>query len=69
MVEKNVGGNDRTVRALAAVVLTVLAVSALRKQKHKTGLLVGLAALGAGFNAVTGFCGLNATLGIDTTEE
>lgn len=69
MVETNVGGNDRTVRALAAVVLTVLAISALRKQKRKTGLLVGLAALGAGFNAVTCFCGLNATLGIDTTAD
>lgn len=69
MVEQNVGGKDRTVRALAAVVLTVLAVSALRKQKRKTGLLVGLAALGVGFNAVTCFCGLNATLGIDTTED
>jgi len=25
--------------------------------------------LGLGFNATTGFCGLNATLGVDTTDE
>ncbi len=69
MAEKNVGGRDRLVRASLAVVLTVVAVSTLRKGKAKTGLLALIGALGFGFNATTGFCGMNKTLGIDTTDE
>lgn len=69
MVETNVGGRDRQLRALLAVALTILAVSTLQKGKRKTGLLAVVGALGFGFNATTSFCGLNATLGIDTTEE
>ena len=66
--KQNVGGRDRTVRAVLAVVLTVLAVLLLKKGKRKTGLLVVLGALGFGFNATTGYCGMNAALDIDTTE-
>jgi hypothetical protein len=69
MVEKNVGGRDRLVRALLAVVLTVVALSTLGNGKKKAGLLAGVGALALGFNATTRFCGLNETLGIDTTEE
>lgn len=67
--EKNVGGRDRLVRTLLAVVLTVVAVSSLRSGRRKTGLLAGIGALGFGFNAVTCFCGVNETLGIDTTSD
>lgn len=66
--EKNVGGMDRALRTLLTVVLTVVAVRALKKGSRSKGLLAGVAALGLGFNATTGFCGLNATLGIDTSE-
>jgi hypothetical protein len=66
--EKNVGGRDRTVRAVLAVVATIVAVTALRKGKRSRALLAGAVALGMGFNAVTCFCGLNATLGLDTTD-
>jgi hypothetical protein len=69
MVDKNVGGLDRIGRAALAVVLTVVAIGAFKQGKRSKGLLVGLAALGAGFNATTCFCGLNETLGIDTTGE
>ena len=69
MVDTNVGGRDRIVRALFAVVLTVVAINTLRSGKNKTGLLAGIGALAFGFNAVTCFCGLNQTLGIDTTTE
>ncbi|PSP99813.1 DUF2892 domain-containing protein [Halobacteriales archaeon QS_4_69_31] len=64
----NVGGRDRLVRALLAVVFTVVAVRALLAGHRKRGLLATVGALGFGFNAVTCFCGLNAALGIDTTE-
>lgn len=69
MVDKNVGGRDRLVRSLLAVVLTVVAVSTLKKGKHKTGVLALVGALGFGFNSTTCFCGVNKTLGMDTTDE
>jgi len=69
MGQKNVGGRDRLVRALLAVVLTVVAIRTLRKGRRTAGLLAGVGALGFGFNATTGFCGMNEALGIDTTDE
>ncbi|OAQ51403.1 hypothetical protein HTG_17070 [Natrinema mahii] len=69
MVDRNVGGRDRLVRALLAVVLALVAATTLRNGKHKTGLLALVGALGLGFNATTCFCGLNKTLGIDTTTD
>lgn len=69
MAESNVGGRDRFVRASLAVLLTIVAISTLRKGNRKTGLLALTGALGFGFNATTCFCGLNQVLGIDTTEE
>ena len=67
-VESNVGGRDRFIRAILAVVLTVIAVKALRGGKRKTGLVALLGGLGSGVNATTCFCGLNKALGIDTSE-
>ena len=69
MAETNVGGRDRLARTLLAALLTIVAVSTLRKGKRKTGLLALVGALGLGFNATTCFCGLNKTLGIDTTTD
>lgn len=67
-IESNVGGRDRFVRAILAVVLTAIAVKTLRKGKQKTGLVALLGGIGLGINATTCFCGLNKALGIDTTE-
>jgi hypothetical protein len=67
--ERNVGGVDRIVRGVLAVVLTVVAVAALRSGNRSLGAVAAVGALGAGFNATTCFCGLNATLGIDTRQE
>jgi len=69
MAKKNVGGRDRLVRTLLAAFLTVVAISTIKKGKRKTGLLALVGALGFGFNATTCFCGLNKTLGIDTTSD
>jgi len=69
MLQKNVGGRDRLARALLAAFLTVVAIRALGSGKKTTGVLAGIGALGFGFNATTGFCGLNEALGIDTTDE
>ncbi|MEF8820892.1 MAG: DUF2892 domain-containing protein [Halovenus sp.] len=68
-VEQNVGGTDRIVRAVLATILAVVAILALRKGKRSAGVLATLGAIGFGINAVTCFCGLNETLGIDTTAE
>lgn len=67
-LERNVGGRDRLVRAALAVLLTVVAVGALRRGKRPAGLLAGIGALGLGFSATTCVCGLNRLLGVDTTE-
>ena len=65
--KRNVGGRDRLVRGLLAVVLAAVALRAVWRGQRTTGLLAGVGALGLAFNAVTCFCGLNAMLGIDTT--
>jgi hypothetical protein len=70
VIEKNVGGTDRRVRAALAVVLAAVGVAAA------AGLLPGVGTVGAavaltasagfGFNAVTQRCLGNRLLGIDT---
>jgi hypothetical protein len=65
----NVGGKDRLIRAIGAVLLTITAVRALRAGRQSTGALAALGAIGLGFNATVCFCGLNAALGIDTTSD
>jgi hypothetical protein len=67
--DKNVGGRDRLIRAGLAVLLTIVSLRWLRSGKRKRGLLAGIGALGLGFNASTGYCGLNDTLDIDTTAD
>lgn len=67
--KQNVGGRDRQIRTVLAVLLSVVAVRTLTSGKYKTGLLAAVGAAGFGFNATTGFCGLNETLGLDTTSE
>lgn len=66
-MERNVGGRDRTVRAILAVILAALAVRALAKGRRGRGTLAAVAAVGLGVNAVTCFCGVNRVLGVDTT--
>jgi len=67
--DQNVGGRDRLIRAVLAVVLTIVSLRWLRSGKRKRGLLAGIGALGLGFNATTGYCGINDTLDIDTTAD
>ncbi|MFB6304293.1 MAG: YgaP-like transmembrane domain [Haloferacaceae archaeon] len=68
-LERNVGGRDRRLRAGLAVVLLVVAALALRSDRRAVAVVAVVGATGLGFNAVTCFCGLNALLGVDTTEE
>jgi len=68
MIEKNVGGLDRTVRFVVGSLLSVLGVAGLLVPVVGTTLAV--MALGGGaallFNAVTQRCLLNRLLGVDT---
>lgn len=68
-LEKNAGGRDRLVRALFAVVLTIVAVRSLRNGKRRTGLLAGVGALGVGFTATSRYRGTNETASGDATAD
>jgi hypothetical protein len=63
---KNVGGLDRKLRAVLGTLLA-LAGAGLFATGRVTVAVMALAG-GAGllFNAVTGFCGMNALFGVDT---
>ena len=65
---QNVGGRDRLVRFLLAAGLSIAAVRWLRSGKRARGLLAGIGALVFGFNATTGYCGVNDALDVDTTD-
>ncbi len=67
-MEKNVGGTDRTVRAVLAVTFAVVGLLALQRGRRSVGVFAAIAAVGMAINAVTCFCGLNKALGIDTTD-
>jgi len=68
-IERNVGRTDRIVRAVLAVGATALALLALQSGRRSLGTIAAIAAVGLGINAVTCFCGLNKSLGIDTTAD
>ena len=65
---RNVGGRDRKARGVLGVLLGLAAVVALGFDRRTQAAVVGVAAAGLLFNAVVGFCGLNALLGIDTCQ-
>jgi len=63
---QNVGGLDRRLRGGAGVVLAVVAVVLLVEQRGTLAAVTFAASGGLLFNAVTGVCGVNALLGVDT---
>ena len=67
MFERNVGGDDRRLRAVLAVVFAVAAAWGLLEGRRPLAVVAGLTALGTGFNAVVCWCGVNEALGLDTT--
>jgi hypothetical protein len=64
--ERNVGGIDRYARAVLALVFLGIGAFALASSRPGLGLGALVASAGLGFNALTGFCGINAVLGVDT---
>lgn len=67
MLDRNVGGRDRLVRAALAVCFALVAAAALLDGRRGLGVVALLAAAGTGFNAVVCWCGVNAALGLDTS--
>lgn len=65
-LQQNVGGIDRLARGVFAVVLLAAGGWFVLAGRTLVGALALAGAVGLGLNAVTGFCGLNALLGIDT---
>lgn len=65
-LERNVGGIDRVARAAFGAVLLVAGGATFGSGSVVVGVLLLAAAAALLFNAVTGFCGVNALLGIDT---
>lgn len=68
MIERNVGGWDRRLRAVGAVLALIVAAAATLRGRTALALVSGLVAVGLGVNAATGFCMGNKLLGIDTCE-
>lgn len=68
-LERNVGGIDRVIRGIVGSWLVVVAVAALLDDQRGTAAASAIAGIGLLFNWRTGFCGCNAALGIDTTDE
>ena len=66
MFEQNVGGADRIARGIFGAVLVVVAVGAFLAGRRSAALAAGIASAGLLFNFVTGRCGMNKLLGIDT---
>lgn len=69
--EKNVGGWDKKIRYVLGTILVIVGlVVGIGSQGQITGIIGGVLAIFAGigllFNAITGFCGLNHILGINT---
>ncbi len=63
---RNVGGLDRKLRGLAGTLLLVAGLGAFVSGLGTVGAVAALTGVGLLFNAVTGFCVMNALLGIDT---
>lgn len=63
---RNVGGVDRIARGVLGVGLLAASTFATLAGRPTLALGAAFASLGFLFNAVVGFCGANALLGIDT---
>jgi tetrahydromethanopterin S-methyltransferase subunit F len=65
-LDRNVGGIDRLVRAVLAVVGLSVGVWGLTAGQQALGIVGLLAGVAFAFNALTQFCVANALLGVDT---
>lgn len=68
-MKQNMSQADRVVRGVVGIWLLAMSVGALLDRRHVIGAVTGIAGLGLLSNSVTGYCGGNAVLGIDTSSD
>ena len=66
-LERNMSQADRIVRGVVGIWLLAMSVGALLDTRYAIGAIAGIAGLGLVSNSLTGHCGGNAVLGIDTS--
>jgi hypothetical protein len=66
---RNMSTADRVVRGVAGIWLLAMAVGALLDRRDVVAAITGIAGLGLLSNSLTGHCGGNALLGIDTASD
>jgi hypothetical protein len=66
-LSRNMSTADRVVRGVAGIWLLAMAVGALLDRRDVVAAVTGIAGLGLLSNSLTGHCGGNALLGIDTS--
>ncbi len=66
-IKQNMSEVDRIVRGVVGIWLLAFCVGALLDNRRILGVTAGIAGLGLLQNFVTGHCGGNALLGIDTS--
>ena len=66
-LSQNMSTADRVVRGVAGIWLLAMGVGALLDRRKVLAAITGIAGLGLLSNSLTGHCGGNALLGIDTS--
>jgi hypothetical protein len=66
MLEQNVGGRDRQLRAFGVLLAVASAAVAWELGTRTVAQIALLVAAGLAFNVITGFCWANKLLGIDS---
>jgi hypothetical protein len=66
-LKRNMSAADRVVRGVAGIWLLAMAVGAALDRRGVVAATTGIAGLGLVSNSLTGYCGGNAMLGIDTS--
>lgn len=66
-LRQNMSTADRVVRGVAGIWLLAMGVGALLDRRKVLAAITGIAGLGLLSNSLTGHCGGNALLGIDTS--
>ena len=67
-LKQNMSKGDRIIRGVVGIWLLAFSVGALLDNRRVIGVTAGIAGLGLVQNFVTGHCGGNALLGIDTSD-
>lgn len=68
-IEQNMSQADRVIRGVVGIWLLAMSVGALLDKRHVVGAITGIAGLGLLSNSLSGHCGGNALLGIDTSSD